>query len=68
MQPGNLAYHETMETHELLNFKTVGLLKSKMMQGIVFDQDLKAMMEKNVQQSIKDIQELQALYQQANTH
>lgn len=68
MQPGNLAYHETMETHELLNFKTVGLLKSKMMQGIVFDQDLKAMMEKNVQQSIKDIQELQALYQQAKTH
>ena len=43
-----LALHETLEFHEVINFKTVCLLKSKMMQGIVFDQDLKALMEKDV--------------------
>lgn len=47
-----LALHETLEFHEVINFKTVCLLKSKMMQGIVFDQDLKALLEKDVKQSI----------------
>ncbi|SDJ80343.1 spore coat protein [Sediminibacillus albus] len=58
----NLAFHETMDTHELLNLKTVALLKAKMMQGIVFDQDLRAMLEKNVQTSVMDIKQLQRLY------
>jgi similar to spore coat protein len=57
-----LAPHETMEIHEMLNFKTVCLAKSKMMQGLVFDKDLKLLMEKDVQQSIKAIQDLQTLY------
>ncbi|WP_078551787.1 spore coat protein [Bacillus alkalicellulosilyticus] len=68
MQSKDLAYHETMETHELLNFKTVTLLKSKLMQGVVFDQELRALMEKGVQQSIVDIKELQELYKHAKTH
>ncbi|MDS9998339.1 spore coat protein [Bacillus atrophaeus] len=67
MAQDRLANHETMETHEILNFKTVCLLKSKMMQGLVFDQELRALMEKDVQQSIKDITELQALYTKAPT-
>ncbi|WP_188205564.1 spore coat protein [Alkalibacillus aidingensis] len=58
----DLAYHETMDTHELLNMKTVALLKSKMMQGVVFDQDLRNLMQKNVDMSVKDIKELQRLY------
>ncbi|SFE97223.1 spore coat protein [Alteribacillus iranensis] len=58
----DLALHETMDTHELLNLSTVALLKSKMMQGIVFDQDLRALLEKNVQMSILNINELQRLY------
>ncbi|MCP8615737.1 spore coat protein [Salirhabdus salicampi] len=58
----NLAFHETMDTHELLNMKTVALLKSKFIQGVVFDQDLRELLEKNVQMSIKDIKELQRLY------
>lgn len=58
----DLAFHETMDMHEILNMKTVALLKSKMMQGVVFDQDLRALMEKNVQMSIMDIKELQRLY------
>ncbi|MBI0578751.1 spore coat protein [Neobacillus cucumis] len=58
-----LALHETLDTHEILNFKTVCLLRSKLMQGICFDNELKALMEKDVQQSIKDINELLSFYQ-----
>lgn len=61
----NFAYHETLDTHELLNVKTVGLLKSKLMQGVVFDQDLRKLMQKNVEMSIVDIKELQRLYRYA---
>ncbi|MFL6561658.1 MAG: spore coat protein, partial [Bacillus sp. (in: firmicutes)] len=61
----SLALHETMETHEILNFKTVCLLKSKLMQGICFDNELKALMEKDVQQSIKDINELIGFYKKS---
>ncbi len=60
-----LAPHETMEIHEMLNFKTICLFKSKMMQGLVFDQDLKALMQKDVEQSIKAISDLQSLYSRA---
>lgn len=64
---GRMAYHETMDMHELMNLKTLGLLKSKLMQGIVFDQELRTLMQKNVDMSIKDIKELQRLYPYANT-
>lgn len=64
MEKETLALHETMETHEILNFKTVCLLKSKFMQGMCFDNDLKALMEKDVQQGIKDINELMSYYKQ----
>ena len=65
MENEGLAIHETMETHELINFKTVCLLKSKLMQGICFDNELKALMEKDVQQSIQDINELIGFYKQS---
>lgn len=68
MKLNSLAYHETMDTHEILNFKTVCLMKSKMMQGICFDNDLKELMEKDVQQSISAIKELRELYTKARTH
>lgn len=61
-----LAYHETMETHEILNFKTVCLLKSKLLQGLVFDNTLKSLMEKDVQQTLKDVAELQRFYKKEN--
>jgi similar to spore coat protein len=64
MELKSLALHETMETHEILNFKTVCLLRSKLMQGLCFDNDLKALMEKDVQQSIKDVNELLGFYKQ----
>lgn len=60
-----LAPHELMDIHEIMNFKTACLAKSKMMQGLVFDQDLKALMQKDVNQSIIAIANLQALYNKA---
>lgn len=60
-----LAAHESLEIHELLNFKTLCLAKSKLMQGLVFDQDLKTLMEKDVQQTIHEIAQLQAIYAKA---
>lgn len=62
MAKEDLAFHETVDTHELVNMKTVALLKSKMMQGIVFDQDLRRLMQKNVDMSIIDLKQLQRLY------
>jgi len=61
MTQQNLTIHETMEIHELLNFKTVGMTKSKLIQGLVFDQDLKALLERNVQQSMRAVNSLQSL-------
>jgi similar to spore coat protein len=60
-----LAAHESLEVHEALNFKTLCLFKSKMMQGLVFDQQLKALMQKDVEQSIQAIADLQAVYAKA---
>ncbi len=64
MNQEKLALHETMETHEILNLKTIWLLRSKLMQGICFDNDLKALMEKDVQQSIMDVNELLSFYKE----
>ena len=63
----DLAFHEKVDTHELLNMKTVALLKSKLMQGVVFDQDLRKIMQKNVDMSVIDIKELQRLYPYVKT-
>ncbi|MEH7108765.1 MULTISPECIES: spore coat protein [Bacillaceae] len=60
-----LAPHETMETHEMINFKTVCLLKSKLMMGICFDNELKSLMEKDVLQSKRDLNELIQFYKQS---
>ena len=65
MENQNLAPNETMQVHELLNFKTVCMTTSKMMEGVVFDQDLKALLEKDVKQSITSISDLQNLLRRA---
>jgi similar to spore coat protein len=65
MDQEKLALHETLETHELINFKTVCLLRSKLMQGICFNNELKQLMEKDVQQSIQAINELLPFYKQS---
>lgn len=60
-----LADHESLDLHEVINFKTLCLAKSKLMQGLVFDDDLRALMKKDVEQSIQALEELQAVYQRA---
>ena len=68
MQYRELAFHETLDTHEMINFKTFSLMKSKLMQGICFDNELKALMEKDVKQSVEALKELKSLYEGARTH
>lgn len=68
MNHSTLAPHESMEIHELLNFKTICLAKSKLMQGLVFDKDLKALMQKDVEQSMRAVADLQSLYAKAPFH
>ncbi len=60
-----LAAHESLEVHEAINFKTLCLASSKFMQGLVFDQELKALMEKDVRQSMEALAGLQAIYARA---
>jgi similar to spore coat protein len=57
-----LAPHETMEVHELLNFKTTSVMKSKFLQGVVFDQKIKQLMEQDVEASVRQIRDLEELY------
>ncbi|AVV58465.1 spore gernimation protein GerQ [Paenibacillus glucanolyticus] len=65
MKDNSLAPHESLDLHEVLNFKTLCAAKSKLMQGIVFDQELKMLMQKDVEQSTVAINELKAIYQRA---
>ncbi|WP_445487291.1 spore gernimation protein GerQ [Niallia sp. 03133] len=65
MDTQKLANHESLELHEVINFKTLCLAKSKLMQGLVFNQDLRALMQKDVEQSIQALEELQKIYQRA---
>ncbi len=65
MVQNNLSPNETMQLHEMLNMKTVCAATSKMMEGVVFDQDLKALLEKDAMQAIQDIKSLQGLYENA---
>jgi similar to spore coat protein len=67
MEGQGLALNETMQIHEMLNFKTVCMSTSKAMEGVVFDQELKALLEKDVQQSIKAAKELQGLLKKSPT-
>ncbi|MDL0428104.1 spore gernimation protein GerQ [Bacillus sp. 4A_MP3] len=65
MDKRELAAHESLDLHEIINFKTLCVAKSKLMQGLVFDQDLKTLMEKDVQQASQDLADLQAVYERA---
>jgi similar to spore coat protein len=61
MAENNLTLHETMEIHELLNLKTISMAKFKLLQGLVFDQELKALMQKDVTQSMQAVNALSGL-------
>lgn len=61
MEQRSFGLHETLEVHEILNFKTVCMTKSKTMQLLVTDEQLKALMQRDVEQSRKAVDELQSL-------
>jgi similar to spore coat protein len=60
-----ISLHETMQLHELLNAKTIGMIKAKLIQGVVFDQELRALLEKDVQHSYHSISTLTNLLTKA---
>lgn len=66
MEQKYLGLNETMQVHEILNLKTICMTTTKMMEGVVFDQELKGLLEKDVQKSIITIRELQELLKKAH--
>ncbi|HEX2946978.1 MAG TPA: spore coat protein [Clostridia bacterium] len=68
MDQKSLTLHETMEVHEILNFKTICMSMSKLAQGVVFDQELKNLLNQDTQQSIKDVETLQGLLLKTQPH
>ncbi|MEF3305079.1 spore gernimation protein GerQ [Paenibacillus sp. GYB003] len=65
MQAQPLAPHEALDIHEAINFKTLCLAKSKLMQGLVFDKELKQLLQKDVEQSTRALDDLKAVYARA---
>lgn len=64
MEQQSLAHHETMEIHELYKFKAICASKAKFMKDLVSDQNLKTLLEKDVQASAKAVNDLQNLLAQ----
>lgn len=55
------ALHETLDLHEVAAFKALCMTKSKTMQMLVTDPDLKALMQADVDVSTRQLTELQSL-------
>jgi similar to spore coat protein len=60
-----IAPHETFELHEILTFKNVCATKSATMVGLVKDEELKSMLQKDFTMSQGHIQELLGLIRQS---
>ncbi|WP_127529988.1 hypothetical protein [Paenibacillus kobensis] len=54
----NYALHEMLEVHEMAAFKTVCMTKSKTMQALVTDPELKQILQQDVHLSQQQLQEL----------
>ncbi|MFD2330803.1 hypothetical protein ACFSR7_16240 [Cohnella sp. GCM10020058] len=54
----NYALHEMLEVHEIAAFKTVCMTKSKTMQALVTDPELKQILQQDVQISQQQLQAL----------
>jgi ubiquinone biosynthesis protein Coq4 len=59
--------HETLELHEIAAFKTVSMTKSKIMQVLISDPDLKQILQQDAQLSTMHLEELQALLTKRNS-
>lgn len=58
--------HETLELHEIATFKSLCMTKSKTMQILVSDNDLKLILQQDVQLSTRQLQELNGLLSSVN--
>jgi similar to spore coat protein len=65
MEQHGLALHETLDMHEILNFKAVCMTKSQTMQALVTDGELKSLMQLDAEQSARAVGELQNLLSRA---
>jgi similar to spore coat protein len=65
MQQQVLAPHESIELHELLNFKNLCLTKSVTMSPLVSDCELKTILKEDVATTKQHIDELKDLMQQS---
>ncbi|MDP4109947.1 MAG: spore coat protein [Bacillota bacterium] len=65
MNQKRLSPNESLKLHEMLNFKTVCMTSSKLMEGVVFDQELKTLLERDVQQSVLAVNDLQNMLKKA---
>lgn len=68
----NYALHEMLEVHEMAAFKTVCMTKSKTMQALVTDPELKRILQEDVQLLQQQLQALggvlsKATIQEVNT-
>lgn len=67
-QTKSIATHETLELLEILTFKNVCVTKSKTMQGLVSDPELKTILQNDVQTGARQITELTNLVSKAQCH
>jgi similar to spore coat protein len=67
-QTKGLATHETLELLEMLTIKNVCLTKSKTMQALVSDPELKTILQNDVQTGARQITELTNLVSKAQCH
>ena len=56
-----LAMHEKLEVHEVLTFKTACVAKSKLFVDLIEDEDLKEIVEEDLELSTKAIKDLRKI-------
>lgn len=61
---GKLGIHEGLELHELMTFKNLCVTKSTVMMGLVNDQELRSLLQQDIQAGTRSIQQIQSLIQQ----
>ncbi|WP_067727483.1 spore coat protein [Oceanobacillus damuensis] len=61
-QPNHLAWHETLEVHELVAFQSIGLMKLKMFIGEVKDAELRKIYEHTIKGLENNLEELLRFY------
>ena len=59
------ALHETLEVREIAAFKTICMTKSKTMDALVSDKELKSILRLDVDLSTRHLEELRTVLQQA---